>query len=259
VNTRAITTAPEISACDICGRNLLRGERVETYLNGAERHTVCELCTARAVHGGWLREGELPDYGDGGARVDRRRSLLSRLRSRREASPPRHAAEPESEPFYGDGYEEAGPPAPPPARNGSPARPAPVAPPPAPVRAEAPRAADRSRQREPRHVRAVPTSNEHKILSAVEVFNGSEHPRTVAGISRSLGLPEVAVLPSPTQLSVVNIVVAWELCWYRYEMDLSDEVPGVRVATQGYELDELAAEERRPNAVADEGGNLSVA
>ena len=25
--------------------------------------------------------------------------------------------------------------------------------------------------------------------------------------------------------SAVNIVVAWELCWYRYEVDLSDEVP----------------------------------
>jgi hypothetical protein len=106
-------------------------------------------------------------------------------------------------------------------------------------------------------VRAVPTSHEHRVSTAIELFNGSEHPRTVAGISRSLGLPEVAVLPSGPQSPLVSIVVAWELCWYRYELDLSDEVPSVRVTNQGYELDELAPEERRANALADPNGQLA--
>jgi hypothetical protein len=252
VNTRAISTSVAISACDVCGRTLLRGERVETYVNGAERHTVCELCTSRALHGGWVREGELPDYGDASTRVDRRRSLVSRLRSRRRA-PARPAAE-EPEYDYLEADEE--PVAPPPPRQApapAPApRPAPARanPAPAPVRADAPR--------EPRHVRAVPTSNEQRVVTAIEFFNGSEHPRTVAGISRSLGLPEVAVLPSGPQSPLVSIVIAWELCWYRYELDLSDEVPSVRVATQGYELDELSPEERRANALADQHGQLSL-
>jgi hypothetical protein len=112
--------------------------------------------------------------------------------------------------------------------------------------------------REPRHVRAVPTSIEHKVSSAVELFNASEHPRTVAGIARSLGLPEVSVLPVEGAVSAVALLLAWELCWYRYEVDLSDEIPAVRVAGQGYELDELSPEERRPNAVADEYGTLSL-
>lgn len=235
-----------VSACDVCGRTLLRGERAETYVNGAERHTVCELCTARAVHGGWLREGELPDYDDGAMRVDRRRSLLHRLRSRREAQPVTLEA---AEPDYGDEEPEALPA--PPRKAASPrpaARPTPA---PAPVRADG-----ASGQREPRHVRAVPTSNEHRVSTAIELFNASEHPRTVAGISRSLGLPEVAVLPSGPRSALVSVVVAWELCWYRYELDLSDEVPSVRVATQGYELDELPLEERRGNARADERGRL---
>ena len=111
--------------------------------------------------------------------------------------------------------------------------------------------------REPRHVRAVPTSIEHKISSAVSLFNASEHPRTVAGIARSLGLPEVSVLPAPALPSVVNVVVSWELCWYRYEVDLSDEVPSVRGSGQGYELDELEPAERKCNAVADDRGMLS--
>ena len=113
--------------------------------------------------------------------------------------------------------------------------------------------------REPRHVRAVPTSTEHKISSAVELFNSSEHPRTVAGIARSLGLPEVSVVPVSDVPSAVGVLVAWELCWYRYEVDLSDEVPSVRVAGQGYELDELGPGQRQPNAVADDGGRLSLA
>jgi hypothetical protein len=77
-------------------------------------------------------------------------------------------------------------------------------------------------------------------------------------VARSLGMPTVAVSPSDVRASLVNVVVSWELCWYRYEVDLTDEVPSVRVAGQGYELEELTAEERQPNAVADDGGLLSL-
>jgi hypothetical protein len=249
VNTRAISTSVAVATCDVCGRTLLRGERVETYINGADRHTVCELCTSRALHGGWVREGELPDYGDASARVDRRRSLLGRLRSRR-GVPPRPVVQEEYDFSDGDAEPELAPaPAPPPRQAPAP-RPARANPAPAPARADAPR--------EPRHVRAVPTSNEQRVFTAIELFNGSEHPRTVAGISRSLGLPEVAVLPSGPQSPLVSIVVAWELCWYRYELDLSDQVPSTRVSAQGYELDELSPEERRANTLADQHGQLSL-
>src|SRR3712207_9097627 len=73
------------------------------------------------------------------------------------------------------------------------------------------------------HVRAVPTNAELKMERAIEVFNGSEHPRTVAGVARSLGPPEVCVRTSESEPSVVAISVMWELSWYRYEVDLSDE------------------------------------
>jgi hypothetical protein len=56
--------------------------------------------------------------------------------------------------------------------------------------------------------------------------------------------------------SIVNVVVAWELCWYRYEIDLADELPGVRVAAQGSELSELGPDEQEGNAGADENGLL---
>jgi hypothetical protein len=256
MNTRAISTSIAQSACDVCGRTLLRGEHAEVYLNGSTRHSVCELCTSRAVQGGWIREGTIPDYGETTARVDRRRSLLSRLRSRREE-------------FGSNGDDEASA-----GSEEDPPQGQPLPAPPPPVRAEPPprvrprssgRGSGGAREgrgsrgvREPRHVRAVPTSVEHKISSAVGFFNSSEHPRTVAGIARSLGLPEVSVVPAAERPSAVNIVLAWELCWYRYEVDLSDEVPSVRVAGQGYELDELSPEERHCNAVADDRGTLDL-
>ena len=218
----------------MCGRTLLRGERAEVYLNGGMRREVCELCTSRALHEGWIREGTVPP-GDGReGRPDRRRSFLSRLLAKREA----------------------------PARREEPAAAAPVEPEeraPEPAPAPPPRRERvRERLREPRHVRAIPTSAEHKIASAVELFNGSEHRRTIAGVARSLGAPTVSVRPAEEGLSLVNVVASWELCWYRYEVDLSEEVPTVRLTAQGYELDELPAEERSPNAVSDERGSLSL-
>jgi hypothetical protein len=220
----------------VCGRTLLRGERAEVYLHGGMRREVCELCTSRALHEGWIREGTLPP-GDGReGRPDRRRSFLSRLLTKRE--PAARSAEPAT--AIPEEFEAR-------------------APEPAPAPEVAPRRERvRERLREPRHVRAVPTSAEHKIASAVELFNGSEHRRTIAGVARSLGAPTVSVRPAEEGLSLVNVVASWELCWYRYEVDLSEEVPAVRLSAQGYELDELPDEERSPNAVSDERGSLSL-
>ena len=53
--------------------------------------------------------------------------------------------------------------------------------------------------------------------------------------------------------------MAWELSWYRFEVDLADEAAGPRVAGQGSELDELDPEDRTPNAAADETGALHLA
>ena len=225
---KSITTSHAAVSCDVCGRTLLRGENADVFLAGGSRRMVCELCTARATHEGWIREGldlsaGTPRSGDG-----RRRSLLGRLGRRREnghqdlepgGAEEILALEPEPEPAAEPVYE---PP------------------------------------REPRHVHAVPTNADLKKARALELFNASEHPRTVAGVARSLGQPLVAVRPSATEGSVVGITVAWELSWYRYEVDLGDEAAGVRVIAQGTELDELDEEDRVANAAADERGELDL-
>ncbi len=219
--TREIRTtqANRASACDVCGRTLLRGEQAHPFLEGSEPRTVCELCTSRAAQAGWLREGTVPSFA---GRPAERRSLLGRLRGRREA------AETRPEPAH----QEDG-------------APRPV---PRPLR----------RLTEPRHVRAVPAGLEQRIAAAVETFNRSEHPRTMAGIARSLGVPSVTIRPDAGRASLVFITVAWELSWYRYEVDLADEDEPVRISHQGGDLAELLPDERRPNAACNRDGLLTL-
>jgi hypothetical protein len=232
MTTKDIRTAQVQVSCDVCGRTLLRGEYAETYLAGGSRRQVCELCTARAVHEGWVREGAALERRTRSFGGKRRRSLLGRLwrsgddRGARETST---GADVEANGTR-NGWHE-------PAEEREPLPPLPP---------------------EPRQVHAVPTSVEQRTVSAIERFNRSEHPRTVAGVARSLGAPVVVVRPTAEQDSLMSIVVSWELCWYRYEVDLSDSGAAVRLAGQGYELDEIAVEDRvEANAVADEYGTLA--
>jgi hypothetical protein len=219
--TRDIRTNQSDIACDVCGRTLLRGEHAETYLAGGSRREVCDLCTARAQHEGWIRESGADELALRTTRHDGRgRSLLERLRARRE-----RAREVQEEAAAAADDHEEGKPEP---------------------------------SRRPRHVRAVPTNADLKMQRALELFNASDHTRTVGGVARSLGAPGVCVRPRIDRPSVVAITVMWELSWYRFEVDLSDEAGGVRRDAQGDELSELLAEEQEVNAAADERGGLHL-
>src|SRR4051794_18982520 len=98
-------------ACDICGRTILKGERIEAYLApGGQRHAVCELCTDRAYNEGWIREAAHDEMPATTRRPDQRRGLLGRLRRRREAAAPEpsgSAAESAPAPVEGLAAEES--------------------------------------------------------------------------------------------------------------------------------------------------------
>jgi len=225
--TRDIRTSGEQVECDVCGRTLLRGEHSETYLDGGDRREVCDLCSSRAVHEGWVREDARLEMSPLGA-AERRRSLLGKLRQRRD----RVSAGADDGHSNGNG-------------SGTGVREADTRGPVPP--------------REPRQVHAVPTSSEQKVSAALELFNASEHPRTVGGVARSLGPPVVVAREADDRPSRITIVVSWELSWYRYEVELSDDNPQVRSVDKGYELAELAAADQVPNAAADEHGMLEWA
>ncbi len=225
--------------CDVCGRTLLRGERAEPFLHGGQRRLVCELCTVRATHEGWIREAGADQLASVPRPDGRGRGLLGRLRARRPEQPERDDDdEMELHPALAAELEDH-----------------PIVTERAPRREPDP-VPDFSR--EPRQVRAVPTNAELKMERAVEVFNNSEHLRTVAGVSRSLGAPEVAVRTSDVEPSVVSLFIMWELSWYRFEVDLSDEAGGARRVAQGAELSELEPAERTVNASADERGRIAL-
>ena len=97
------------------------------------------------------------------------------------------------------------------------------------------------------------------LAQAIDAFNASEYTRRAASLARSLGAAEVTVRPGVAVASSVVIVLAWELCWYSYEVDL-DDMQGVEVRAigQGTELSELGAEDRLANALADERGALAL-
>jgi hypothetical protein len=131
------------------------------------------------------------------------------------------------------------------------------APAPAPRDREPVRARHQPR-RDGRHVRAVPTTAEVKVERALEMFNESAHPRTIAGIARTLGTPSVHASPDGRAPSEVTIVVAWELSWYRYRVDLGDEDEPILLVEKGDELSEIEEPLRVWNAIADDGGRLGA-
>lgn len=234
----------DVASCDVCGRTILKGEHTEAYLApGGHRHQVCDLCGARAQQGGWIRESAAGDLPARMPRSEPRRGMFGRLRRRRPAEPPA-AAEPqgeaelaEHEAMFGaengvepEEYEEPQAPAPPP-------RP-------------------RSRPKDPRHVRAVPTTTEGKVERAFDLFNGSDHQRTIAGLARTLGTPLVSAKPDGEQPSQVSVVVAWELSWYRYRIDLGDEADPVMMLEKGDEIDQIDAALRDWNATLDADGRV---
>jgi hypothetical protein len=223
-------------ACDVCGRTILKGERTEPFLApGGKRYTVCELCFSRAEHHGWIRESAAGDVPSRIPRDEPRRPLLGRLRRRRDAEPvdePPPAVEEEPPPFPEDGelaLEDE-----------------PQPPPPQP----------RSLPRDPRHVRAVPTTAQVKVERALELFNGSEHQRTVVGLARTLGPPWITAVPDLDQQSQVTMVVAWELSWYLFRIDLGDEHDPVVMLEKGEELNEIDDALREWNATMDADGRV---
>lgn len=233
--------------CAVCGRSLLRGERADVFLHAGERRSVCELCTPRAVHEGWIREGA--DAAPGRVRGWSRgggAGFLERLRQRRRDEDVELLV-PEGAESLVEAIEEDPYAVPPPD----------LVPEPAPVPiAEWGVPAEPAVYRDERLVHAIPTNADMKVARAIELFNASQHPRTVSGLSRTLGAPLVSVRPSLTEGSIVTVVIGWELSWYRFEIDLADEAAGVRRTGQGAELGELDEADRSPNAVVDEHGVL---
>jgi hypothetical protein len=290
--TRTIVTSHPDVACDLCGRRLLRGEQPDVYMGGGQRRMVCELCTRRAAQEGWRRETEAPTTAPRSPDPQRGRSLLDRLRqsrwpmSERRARPVRASAPGALAGGEAPGEDEwAARPSATIGRDWAGADPQWAGAGSGPAGAEetwsaapneetgigaTPAAgnqpgggsalADEVRQDEPpgEPPSEAPADPATGVRRALEVFNSGEQPRRIAGVARALGAPCVKAAPVQAPGETVAIVVAWELCWYRYEIDLQDSTAGTRLAAEGMELAELPPDDRTANATADERGELSL-
>jgi hypothetical protein len=238
MTTRSIVTSQPDVECDVCERRLLRGEQPDHFIAAGRRRIVCELCAPRAAHEGWMRETDATPLTLPPMRPRRGRSLIDRLvGAARNGTPSSAPARTSSENgrsrptpydlFGGEGTAE-------------------------PAESIGDAAVSLSASVEPEAPRTPATY----LDRAVDIFNASEYPRRVAGVSRSLGEPMVSVRSAEHLASVVRIVVAWELSWYRYEVDLGEEPASAQAIGQGTELEQLEREEREGNAQAHASGML---
>ncbi|MBI4898543.1 MAG: hypothetical protein HY827_09295 [Actinobacteria bacterium] len=220
--------------CAVCGRRMLQGEVVNWYLTpDSSRHPVCELCVSRAERARWVRER------DGEQLMPMRPARAARAGIFRRMG--RFFGADGEERFGIEEFEQ-----------------------PAEVAADqVSRRKARSAKRrepsppvaeEPRSVRAVPTGPAARLAQGLALFNESQFPRTIAGLSRSLGDPQVAAVNKAD--ASVEVFVGWDIVWYSYRVDLGDATEPVEQSGRGNDTAELAGEVADWNAVADDYGRL---
>ena len=76
------------------------------------------------------------------------------------------------------------------------------------------------------------------MVEAADLFNASSYRRTVEGIAKSLGEPQVSIVPLSGVNTEMVVTIAWDLSWYQYRITFESQQP-VRLEERGYELDEL--------------------
>jgi hypothetical protein len=212
-------------SCAVCERRLLPGERLIGFVtrDGAEVG-VCELCKPRAEAAGWLRPEEFEAAGGAGPARDRRRprgaQALGGFLSR--LSGPAEESAPEA-----PGREQPG----------------------------------RPESEEPAPERPIPApalSTGTTIPEALSAFNGSNHRRTVAGLTRTLGPPRATAIAieNGDGLPAVRLTIAWELTWYQWEVGPNGRAHDVRESGKGETIAQLRSADRAWNLLVDADGTL---
>jgi hypothetical protein len=93
------------------------------------------------------------------------------------------------------------------------------------------------------------------MVEAAELFNGSAYRRTVAGIAKSLGVPQASIVALSGVNSEVVVTVAWDISWYQYRVTPDSGQP-VRLAERGHDPGELEPMFIGWNARVDGDGRL---
>ena len=100
------------------------------------------------------------------------------------------------------------------------------------------------------------SGEEQAMVEAADVFNASAFRRTIAGIAKSLGSPQVSIVLLSGVNSEVAITIAWDLSWYQYRIAPESGQP-VRLAERGHEVREVDATYREWNGKLLEDGRIA--
>jgi hypothetical protein len=255
----------------VCGRTILDGEQVHSFVSAEGRHEVCPLCAGRTAEIGWLPADQEGAEETLRAKSTRRPSFLARLfaRPEREAADDRpgdesldelpppaaakrrttHELDTERHDIEAEWAIEDGK-APVPRGDSADLPEPPAAPAPLPDPA--------GRGMRPRRLQPD-LSPASRFERAVTRFNASDAGRTVAGLTRTLGAPSVSVGDLAGTADEVRVTCAWELTWYQWGVDLGDELRPVYELKKGFEVEEIDAAARQWNASAHDGRIVMVA
>jgi hypothetical protein len=93
------------------------------------------------------------------------------------------------------------------------------------------------------------------MVEAAELFNASAFVRTVNGVAKALGEPQVSILPLSGVTGEMVLTFAWDICWYQYRVTPDSGQP-VRLAERGQDLEELDAAFTEWNARLESDGRV---
>ncbi|HZY57062.1 MAG TPA: hypothetical protein VFE09_04610, partial [Rubrobacteraceae bacterium] len=100
---------------------------------------------------------------------------------------------------------------------------------------------------------------DQRLRAGISLFNASEHTRTVASISKALGLPKVRVDSGDGSSAKPVITFFWsDMAWRRYVSDPTEgvEEPRVYLVESGDDPSGINRSDREPNARMDAQGRL---
>ena len=82
------------------------------------------------------------------------------------------------------------------------------------------------------------SDDEVAMVEAAELFNASAFLRTVNGVAKALGEPQVSIMPLSGVTGEMVLTFAWDISWYQYRVSPDSGQP-VRLAERGHDSDEL--------------------
>jgi hypothetical protein len=92
------------------------------------------------------------------------------------------------------------------------------------------------------------------IVEAADRFNSSQYRRTVGGIAKSLGEPNVSIVALSGVNADVIVTVAWGISWYQYRIT-TDTAP-IRLAERGDDPSDLEGSFTEWNAHMEDDGRI---